>query len=221
MTRSPLDRREFFQKAGHSALALGGAAYVAPLAFAADAPPASSPAPESLVKLLFDSLTPGQRERVCFAWDHQHPEWGLLRTRVSANWNITDEVVDSKFYTPEQQELVHAIYRGIIAPEWHERYDQQQDDDAGGFGANNSIAIFGTPGEGPSELVLTGRHMTLRCDGNSAEHVAFGGPIFYVTIRPARKRTTPTTREASSGRRRSRRIRSTRRSTASSSKSRW
>jgi hypothetical protein len=179
MTRSPLDRREFFHNVGHSALALGAVACATPLAFAVDAPLAAPSAPESLVKLLFDSLTPGQRERVCFAWDHQHPEWGLLRTRVSANWNITDEVVDSKFYTPEQQELVHAIYRGIIAPEWHERYDQQQDDDAGGFGANNSIAIFGTPGDGPSELVLTGRHMTLRCDGNSAEHVAFGGPIFY------------------------------------------
>jgi hypothetical protein len=179
MTRSPLDRREFFQKAGHSALALGAAASMTPIAFAADAPLANPPLPESLVKLLFESLTPGQRERICFAWDHQHPEWGLLRSRVSANWNITDEVVDSQFYTPEQQELVHAIYRGIIAPEWHERYDQQQDDDAGGFGASNSIAIFGTPGEGPSELVLTGRHMTLRCDGNSAEHVAFGGPIFY------------------------------------------
>jgi hypothetical protein len=28
-------------------------------------------------------------------------------------------------------------------------------------------------------MVMTGRHMTLRCDGNSADHVAFGGPIFY------------------------------------------
>ena len=26
---------------------------------------------------------------------------------------------------------------------------------------------------------MTGRHMTLRADGNSNEHVAFGGPIFY------------------------------------------
>jgi hypothetical protein len=26
---------------------------------------------------------------------------------------------------------------------------------------------------------MTGRHMTIRCDGNSTEHVAFGGPIFY------------------------------------------
>jgi hypothetical protein len=26
---------------------------------------------------------------------------------------------------------------------------------------------------------MTGRHLTIRCDGDSAEHVAFGGPIFY------------------------------------------
>lgn len=184
MSHSPLRRREFFERAGQSALALGAAAYLSPLAMSAEATTAESvgsgaPTAESLVKLLYESLTPGQREKICFAWDHQHPEFGLLRSRVSANWNITDETIDSKFYTPDQQELVHAIYRGIISPEWHERYDQQQDDDSGGFGLNNSIAIFGTPGAGKSELVLTGRHMTLRCDGDSAEHVAFGGPIFY------------------------------------------
>ena len=26
---------------------------------------------------------------------------------------------------------------------------------------------------------MTGRHMTLRADGDSTDHVAFGGPIFY------------------------------------------
>ena len=34
------------------------------------------------------------------------------------------------------------------------------------------------PGE-KFELVMTGRHMTIRCDGDRAEHVAFAGPIFY------------------------------------------
>jgi hypothetical protein len=52
-------------------------------------------------------------------------------------------------------------------------------DDTGGFGNNQNVAIFGQPGKAQFEFVLTGRHMTLRCDGNSAEHVAFGGPIFY------------------------------------------
>src|SRR5262249_7287012 len=28
-------------------------------------------------------------------------------------------------------------------------------------------------------FVMTGRHMTLRADGNTEPHVAFGGPVFY------------------------------------------
>lgn len=74
--------------------------------------------------------------------------------------------------------MIRAIFQGLISPEWHKKYDQQINDDCGGWG-DQSIAIFGEPGVGKFELVLTGRHMTLRCDGNSADHVAFGGPIFY------------------------------------------
>jgi hypothetical protein len=176
----PLDRREFFHRAGQSALAVGAAAYLSPLVLADEqAAVKAAKTPESLVKLLYESLSPKQRETICFPWDHNHSELGLLRTRVSANWNITDPTIESDFYNGEQQELVRAIFKGIVHPEWHERYERQQEDDGGGFGVNNSIAIFGTPGEGKSELVLTGRHTTLRCDGDSNEHVAFGGPIFY------------------------------------------
>ena len=177
---NPIGRREFFQQAGQSALALGAAAYLAPLGLAAEGSGSTAgKSPESLVKLLYETLSPRQREKICYPWDYNAKELGLLRTRVSANWMITDETLNGDFYTGEQRELVTAIFKGIITPQWHERMDQQQYDDAGGFGENNSIAIFGTPGDGKSELVLTGRHMTLRCDGDSAEHVAFGGPIFY------------------------------------------
>ena len=176
--RQHTTRRDFLHHAGHSAIALGAAAYLGPLAARA-AEAALAGTPESLVKLLYESLSPKQREAVCFPWQHEAGELGLLRTRVSANWNITDPTINSDFYKPEQRELVTAIYRGIIHPDWHERMDTQQSDDSGGWGESNSLAIFGAPGDGPSELVLTGRHMTLRCDGNSSEHVAFGGPIFY------------------------------------------
>lgn len=59
------------------------------------------------------------------------------------------------------------------------KFDKQLEDDCGGFGIEQNVAIFGKPGDGNFEFVITGRHMTLRCDGNSAESVAFGGPIFY------------------------------------------
>jgi hypothetical protein len=179
-----LGRREFFQQAGQSALALGATACLAPWAVAGDngksafdvAPQGT---PESLVKLLYESFSPKQREKICFAWDHKERDRGLLRTRVDANWLITDEIVNSDFYRRDQQELIRAIYHGIISPEWHERYDREQKDDCGGFGEHNSVALFGKPGDDKCEFVITGRHMTLRCDGNTSEHVAFGGPIFY------------------------------------------
>lgn len=176
--RSGIGRRDFLQQAGQSALALGAAAYLAPWAAAKEATAAADGTPESLVKLLCESLSPGQREKICFAWDHQDKERGLLRTRVDANWLITDKIVKSDFYTKDQQELIRAVFEGIVNPEWHERYHKEQQDDSGGFGVHNSIAIFGTPGD-KCEFVITGRHMTLRCDGNASEHVAFGGPIFY------------------------------------------
>ena len=36
---------------------------------------------------------------------------------------------------------------------------------------------FATPAE--FEFALTGRHLTLRADGDSVENAAFGGPLVY------------------------------------------
>lgn len=111
--------------------------------------------------------------------NYQDPKRGLLRTYIAANWRITQPALASDFFTADQQQLVRKIFEGIIEPEWHERFDKQLRDDDGGFGTNQRIALFGRPSEGPFQFVLTGRHMTIRCDGNSADHVAFAGPIFY------------------------------------------
>lgn len=139
---------------------------------------------EGLVGRLYQTLSEKQKREICFDWDHHDKKRGLLRTYVSANWNVTRPEINDDFYTDEQRDLVEQVFKSIIHPDWHDRYYQQLEDDAGGFGNEQSIAIFGKPtGQDGSaekyELVLTGRHMTLRCDGNSADHVAFGGPIFY------------------------------------------
>jgi hypothetical protein len=173
------DRREFLT----AAAAAGAGLAMMPGAGKVWAKPAASPAvastPESLVKVLYQSFTPKQREAICFAWDHAGPEGGPLRRHVSANWDITDHYLTDDFYNADQKALVRSIYEGIYSPEWVERIDKQLDDDAGGFGEQNSIAIFGEPGTEQCELVMTGRHMTVRCDGNTTPNFAFGGPIFY------------------------------------------
>lgn len=167
-------RRKFLQSVGAGA-ALAASGVVPGVAAALES---KKPQPESLVKTLFQSLNEKQKQDVCFDWDHVDKKRGLLRTRVANNWHITGHNVTDDFYTADQQEMLRAIFLGLISPDWHKKYDQQLDDDCGGWG-DQSIAIFGKPGQGKFELVLTGRHMTLRCDGDSADHVAFGGPIFY------------------------------------------
>jgi hypothetical protein len=177
-----LKRREFLTAASGAVL---GASAIGVLPAGkvwaeAKATAAEAASPESLVKVLYDMLSPKQREELCFAWDYQDKERGLLRTRVANNWDITDHFInDTGYYTADQKAVIRKIFEGIISPDWHERIDQQLSDDSGGYGEQNSIAIFGEPGSDKFEFVMTGRHMTIRCDGNSAEHVAFGGPIFY------------------------------------------
>ncbi|HVX12810.1 MAG TPA: DUF3500 domain-containing protein [Pirellulales bacterium] len=172
-------RREFLKVSAVASAAAVAGASLPNWAIAADAPASSGSTPESLVKVLYDSLNDQQRKVVCFDWDFQDPERGLLRTRVANNWHITKPEINSDFFNRDQQVLVRQIFEGIIQPDWQKRIDRQLDDDAGGFGNEQNIAIFGKPGDGKFEFVMTGRHMTLRCDGNTSEHVAFGGPIFY------------------------------------------
>lgn len=140
---------------------------------------AAAESAETLAGRLHASLTPAQRQAVCVPWDYVHPKFGLLRTRVGNNWNATEPAVASDFFTKDQQRLVREIFEQLIEPDWHARFDRQLEDDTGGFGHDQSIALIGEPGSGKFQFLLTGRHMTLRCDGDSAEHVAFGGPIFY------------------------------------------
>jgi hypothetical protein len=176
-----LSRRDFLRTAGVAGVT-AAAAGATPLwvhaAESAAAEASSAGAPETNVKQLFDSLKPEQKKEICFDWDHTDKR-GLLRTRVENNWQITKPVLNEDFYTKDQQALVRQIFEGIIQPDWHKRIYKQLEDDAGGFGNAQAIAMFGTPGSDKFEFVMTGRHMTLRCDGNTSEHMAFGGPIFY------------------------------------------
>ena len=176
-----LTRRKLLRGLSTAATATGLAALIPggsrPELFAAE--PAVQPTAETLAGQLHASLSPQQRRVVCVPWDYQHPKFGLLRTRVANNWQATAPEIADDFFTGEQQALVRDIFESLITPAWQPRFDKQLEDDCGGFGRSQSIALIGEPGSGKFQFLLTGRHMTLRCDGDSADHVAFGGPIFY------------------------------------------
>jgi hypothetical protein len=168
-----IDRRRFMQRAAIASAAAGVFA-----SGGSAAPAIVDDSAEAAVKRLHESLSAEQKQQVCFAWDHVDEKLGLLRARVAANWQVTKPRVRSGFYTPTQQRFVREVFERLVQRDWIARFDKQLRDDAEGFG-DQSIAIFGVPGAGKFHFVITGRHITLRCDGGSAAALAFGGPIFY------------------------------------------
>jgi len=141
------------------------------------AAPAAKASCETLVAQLYKSLKDEQRKAVCFPFDHPK------RNDVDNNWFIVKEKVKS-FFDGDQQALIRDIFMSIHSEEYAPQVLKQvehDNKDIGGLGGC-SIAMFGEPGAAAGskfEFVLTGRHVTRRCDGNSVEGAAFGGPIFY------------------------------------------
>lgn len=154
------DRRSFLKTTAVGAASLA--------AHAGAKNPATS---ETLVTTLHKTLTPEQKKVICFPFGH------ALQSEVDNNWHITPTKI-GQFFTPEQQAMAEEIFRKLHNPEFADRVMQHLKDDDKGFG-NYSVALFGEPGSGKFEFVLTGRHCTARCDGDSVDGVAFGGPIFY------------------------------------------
>jgi hypothetical protein len=166
-----LDRRSFIRTVGGAALA--GAA--APVLFGGrivqGAPTAKSTAETAVVRF-YDSLSAAQKQMIVFPFDHD------LRTKINANWLVTKQTLESDFYSDQQRELVNEIIRNVTSADGYERIQRQTEDDHGGIGSY-SVAVFGTPGTDKFEWELTGRHLTLRADGDSVDKAAFGGPIIY------------------------------------------
>jgi hypothetical protein len=180
-----IERRDFLKGLGVAAAAAitgGIPLFAEPRVFAAPTPKSTA---ETAVKALYDSLTSDQRKEVCFDWDYKHPKKGLLRTHVSNNWHIVGDAkkltIASDFFTMPQKHLIRDIYTGVFNPEWVAKFDKQLKDDTTGkpWGSEQNVALFGKPGDGKFEFVMTGRHMTIRADGNTEDHVALGGPIFH------------------------------------------
>jgi hypothetical protein len=128
---------------------------------------------ETLVATLFKSLSEEQRKLLCFPFDHP------LRSKVNNNWMINKP--QKEMLNADQQAMVREIFLGLHSPEYAPRVMEQvvHDSDSEGFDGGTSVALFGEPGVGKFEFVLAGRHVTRRCDGDSVEGTAFGGPIFY------------------------------------------
>ncbi len=166
-------RRDFVRTVGTAALAgglLGRVTTPSSARSVLDDKGMTRPA-ETAAKRLYDSLSEEQKKVVCFSFEDE------LRKRINANWQITKPTVET-FFNKEQQRYIEEVFKGVTSPDGYERFQKQMDEDYGGFGSYH-VALFGTPGSGRFEFEMTGRHLTIRADGNCIDGTAFGGPIIY------------------------------------------
>ena len=172
-----LDRRGFIRTLalGGAALTAGSASLLLPGSARADKKPmprVSNPVAEDLVKELFAGLTDSQKKAVVKPWDSQ--------ARKSVNPNkALDRPLDA-VYTKTQQDLIQKIVRAIASDDkgWHQ-ISRNGTWDATKTFDHCGADIFGDPASGKFAFEFTGHHLTVRCDGDSEEGAAFGGPIYY------------------------------------------
>lgn len=143
-------------------------------AFAETAPAAAGLPSETLVTQLYKTLDDTQKAAICLPWSDPR------RQKVDNNWHIVKQPIRDVLKA-DQQAMVREIFDKLHSDEYKTEVWKQFDHDNkgdGGFGSA-SIALFGEPGTNQFEFVLTGRHCTRRCDGDSERGAALGGPIFY------------------------------------------
>lgn len=166
----PVSRRGFLQKTGAAAVAAGALPSLFGTKLYAAA--GKQQVAESAVGRLYQALSDEQKKVVCMPFDHEK------RRTINANWKITGPEIGDSFYTPEQRQIIADIFRGVTSEDGHARFLKSTADDAGGWDSYH-VAIFGEPGTGKFEWEMTGRHLTIRADGDSVDGAAFGGPIVY------------------------------------------
>jgi hypothetical protein len=180
-----LHRRGFIRAAGEGTAGLLALGTVAAVPAMAETTPAKVEKPakpaEALVKELFAGLTPDQKKTIILPWDHGSTNGKSLPTRMGMYNDAIGGKHIGDHYTKAQQELILKILRAISS-----------DDDGfrcitrgGTFDGSHSLqgcgcTLFGDPaGGGKYAWVFTGHHLTVRCDGDSEEGAAFGGPVYY------------------------------------------
>src|SRR5262249_16615966 len=126
-----------------------------------------------LVKELYSTMTDEQKKLACLAFDDSK--------RLSVNPNHALKEPIGRVYDSKQEELIERILRALSAGDdvsW-KQITRGGTWDASKTFKNTGANIFGDPSKGKFAFLFTGHHLTLRCDGNFKDSVAFGGPIYY------------------------------------------
>jgi hypothetical protein len=174
-----LGRRDFIRVVGATAAA--AAIGLTPLQKARAARAEKQAQAESLVFELFKTLDSDKKKVVTRPWDHKPTAMDKVPGRLATGNGAAGGLTINKNYDKKQIELLDKIFRAISNGEtgYKQLSRDGRFDNSGDF-ENISAIIYGEPAEGKKfSLVFTGHHLTVRCDGNSEEATAFGGPLYY------------------------------------------
>jgi hypothetical protein len=177
------DRRDFIRLLGGSAAGAVVLSSLTPVSARAEtkksektekAEKKDSPA-EALVKELFAGLKDDQKKLVVFPWTDKR------RRALNPNGSIATPI--GKVYTKTQSELIERIIKAMCSGEegWKQisRDDGKSQWDNSHKFENIGAHIFGDPSKDKFAFMITGHHLTIRCDGDSDDGPAWGGPIYY------------------------------------------
>jgi hypothetical protein len=172
-----IDRRDLLRFVSIAPVAVAAGATLTPRRAGAEELPMPreyKPSPaEELVKELYAGMSDEQKKMACLPFDDAR--------RLSVNPNHALKEPIGKVYDNKQQELIERIVRALSAGDdvsWKQITRAGTWDASKTFG-NTGANIFGDPSKGKFAFLFTGHHLTLRCDGNFQDSVAFGGPIYY------------------------------------------
>ena len=175
-----LGRRDFIRVLGTTAAvaAVGG---LTPLQKARAARAAKQAEAEAMVFDLFKSMDSDQKKKLVLPWDAGTNSGKGYPARLNtANAPVGKSVIGLE-YDKKQVELLDRIFHSISnGEEGYKRLSRNGKFDNSGSFESIGALIYGEPVEGKKfSLVFCGHHLTLRCDGNSEEKTAFGGPLYY------------------------------------------
>lgn len=179
-TGTPLARRDFIRVLGTGAAALtvGG---LTPLQTARAARADKQKQAEGMIFELFQTLTADQKAKITRAWDHKPTATDKVTGRLATGNAAVNGLTIEKTYDKKQVKLLDDIFRSVANGDTgYKSLSRDNRFDASGDFESISAIIYGEPAEGKKfSLVFTGHHLTVRCDGNSEDATAFGGPLYY------------------------------------------
>ena len=175
-----LGRRDFIRVIGATAAAVsvGG---LTPLQKARAARAAKQREAEAMVFELFQTMDGDQKKKLVLPWDFKRGNQPLPGRLMTANGAVDKTSVIGLGYNKKQVDILGRIFHAISnGEEGYKRLSRNGKFDNSGDFENIGALLYGEPAEGKKfSLVFTGHHLTVRCDGDSEEKTAFGGPLYY------------------------------------------